>query len=62
MMNWVRTNWSRVSTGLVLAAVVTTGVVGAKSYFSGDCCSPGAACCKPGAPCCHGGGHNPGHV
>lgn len=55
-MNWIRTNWSRISTGLMLAAVLTTGALAAKTYFANDCCATGAVCCKPGASCCHGGG------
>lgn len=56
-MSWIRANWSRVSTGLLLVTVLGTGAVAAKGYFAGDCCAPGAACCKPGAACCHGGAH-----
>lgn len=55
MMNWIRANWSKVSTGLLLATVLGTGAIAAKSYFTNDCCAVGAACCKPGAACCHGG-------
>lgn len=40
----------------MLAAVLTTGALAAKSYFANDCCATGAVCCKPGASCCHGGG------
>ena len=54
-MNWIRTHWSKISTGLLLATVLGTGAVAAHNYLGGDCCAQGAACCKPGAACCHHG-------
>lgn len=57
MMNLVRKNWRKISTGLMVFTVLGTGAFAAHSYFAGDCCAPGAACCKPGAPCCKNGAH-----
>jgi hypothetical protein len=53
MVSSLRTNWTRIATGLLVAAVI--GLGGAKAYerLAGDCCQPGAACCHPGSPCCH---------
>lgn len=57
MMNWIRSHWSKISTGLFVGSMLVTGAVFAKSYFGNDCCSAGAECCKPGAPCCNGHNH-----
>jgi hypothetical protein len=54
MLNLIRTNWSRISTGLLLATLL--GVGGMTAYQrlgSDDCCHPGSPCCYPGSPCCH---------
>jgi hypothetical protein len=54
MLNLIRTHWSKISTGLLLATLL--GVGGMKLYgrVARDCCQPGASCCHPGSPCCHG--------
>lgn len=54
MLTRIRAHWSKISTGLLLAAVLGTGAAVAHERLAGDCCHPGAACCVPGASCCHG--------
>ena len=54
MLSFVRRNWSRISTGLMLAALVGVGGVELHDRYAGSCCHAGAACCHPGSPCCHG--------
>lgn len=53
MFDVIRSRWSKISTGLLLAAFL--GLGGAKLYqlLGGDCCGIGAPCCHPGSPCCH---------
>ncbi len=53
MLTLIRAHWSKISTGLLLAAVLGTGGVKVYQHFSGDCCHPGASCCFPGSHCCH---------
>jgi hypothetical protein len=53
MLNLIRTHWSKVSTGLLLATLFTAGGVTAYQHYTADCCQPGAPCCHPGSPCCH---------
>jgi uncharacterized protein (DUF779 family) len=53
MLTFVRTHWSKISTGLLLATLVATGGVRIYEHFAG-CCVPGSPCCYPGSPCCHG--------
>jgi hypothetical protein len=57
MLTLIRTHWSKVSSGLLLAALLGIGGVHAYRHFVGDCCQPGASCCFPGSPCCNG--HHP---
>jgi hypothetical protein len=54
MMNLFRSNWSRISTGLLLATLLGVGGMTAYQRLTGDCCYPGSPCCYPGSPCCHG--------
>ncbi len=54
MFTSIRTHWSKISTGLLLATVLGIGGVKLYERFAGDCCQPGASCCQPGASCCHG--------
>jgi hypothetical protein len=54
MLTYIRTHWSKVSTGLLLVTLVGAGGLRAYEHFSGSCCRAGAACCFPGSPCCHG--------
>jgi hypothetical protein len=59
-MNWIRSNWTKLSTGLMLATVLGTGAVGVQHYFAKpDCCVTNAPCCKPGAACCKQRGAQP---
>jgi hypothetical protein len=53
MLNLIRTHWSKISTGLLLATLFTAGGVTAYQHFTADCCQPGSPCCHPGSPCCH---------
>lgn len=51
----IRANWSKISTGLLLATLFGIGGMKVHERVAGDdCCQPGAACCYPGSPCCHG--------
>jgi len=54
-MSFLRTNWRRISTMLMVATVIS--VCGYKAYAAAteDCCAPGAPCCHPGSPCCNHG-------
>lgn len=54
MFTSIRTHWSKISTGLLLAAVLGVGGTKLYQHLAGDCCAPGASCCYPGSPCCHG--------
>jgi hypothetical protein len=54
MFTFVRTHWSKISTGFLLAAVLGLGGVRVYEHFAGDCCQAGSPCCHPGASCCHG--------
>ncbi len=53
MLNFLRTHWRGVSTGLL--ALTLLGAGGGQLYrtLRGDCCYPGSPCCYPGSPCCH---------
>jgi hypothetical protein len=55
MLTFVRSHWSKISAGLLLATLVGAG--GARVYerVLGSCCQPGSSCCYPGSPCCHHG-------
>jgi hypothetical protein len=53
MLNLIRTHWSKISTGLLLATLFTAGGVTAYQHYTADCCQPGSPCCHPGSPCCH---------
>jgi hypothetical protein len=55
MLTLIRSHWSKISAGMLVATLLGFG--GAKLYrhfVAGDCCQPGASCCYPGSPCCHG--------
>lgn len=54
MFTLIRTHWSKISAGLLLATLLGTGGVKVYERFAGDCCFPGAPCCHLGSPCCHG--------
>lgn len=54
MFTSIRTHWSKISTGLLLATFIGVGGVKLYERLAGDCCQPGASCCQPGASCCHG--------
>ncbi|MGO9835017.1 MAG: hypothetical protein ACLP1X_12455 [Polyangiaceae bacterium] len=54
MLNLVRTHWSKISTGLLVATLLGAGGTKVYERLAGDCCQPGASCCFPGSPCCHG--------
>ena len=54
MLTFMRTHWSKISTGLLLALIAGMGGMTAYERLTGDCCKPGASCCYPGSPCCHG--------
>jgi hypothetical protein len=54
MLTFARTHWSKISVGLMLAALVGAGGATVYDRFLGSCCHAGAACCFPGSPCCHG--------
>jgi hypothetical protein len=53
MLNFMRTHWRGISTGLL--ALTLLGAGGGELYrtLRGDCCYPGSPCCYPGSPCCH---------
>ncbi len=53
MLNRIRTHWSKISTGLLLATLLGVGGVKLHERLGGDCCGLGLACCYPGSPCCH---------
>jgi hypothetical protein len=53
MLTLIRTHWSKISAGLLLATVLGVGGTKLYQYYEGDCCQPGASCCFPGSPCCH---------
>ncbi len=53
MLQTIRTNWRRVSTGILLVSLLGAGALVARDALADDdCCAPGAPCCHPGAPCC----------
>lgn len=53
MLTWIRSRWSTISTGLLVATLLGAGGVKAYERLAGDCCQPGASCCHPGSSCCH---------
>lgn len=55
-MHWIRTHWSKISTGLLIAMVCGAGALAAQRYFGDSCCAEGASCCKPKSACCHASG------
>jgi hypothetical protein len=56
MMKFLRTHWTRVSTGLLALALLGAGGQRLYQALGGDdCCGPGQPCCYPGSPCCHHG-------
>ncbi|HEY8038421.1 MAG TPA: hypothetical protein VIF15_01455 [Polyangiaceae bacterium] len=55
MLEFIRTHWRKVSTGVLALALLGAGGVKLHSVLSGGCCQPGSPCCHPGSPCCaHG--------
>jgi hypothetical protein len=54
MSSFLRTHWSKISTGLLVATLLGMGGVKVYERVAGDCCQPGSACCYPGSSCCHG--------
>jgi hypothetical protein len=53
MLERIRTNWRKVSTGMLLVSVLGAGAIEVRrAAAADDCCTPGAPCCHPGAPCC----------
>ncbi|NUQ73885.1 MAG: hypothetical protein HUU21_10035 [Polyangiaceae bacterium] len=52
MRNFLRTHWTRLAGGLMLAGVLSVAGVEAYQAYFGDCCAPGSPCCTPGAACC----------
>jgi hypothetical protein len=53
MVTLIRTHWSKISTGLLLATLLGAGGMKVYEPVVGDCCQPGASCCHPGSPCCN---------
>jgi hypothetical protein len=53
MLDVIRTHWSKISTGLLLATLAGIGGTKLYQHYASDCCQPGASCCYPGSSCCH---------
>lgn len=55
MLNFLRSNWRKLSTGVLAALMLSAGGIELYKLTAGDCCAQGSSCCYPGSPCCHRG-------
>jgi hypothetical protein len=54
MLEYLRTHWRLVSTGMLALTLLGAGGTTLYAATHGDCCGPGMPCCHLGSPCCPG--------